>query len=397
MLTGKMVFRRVKPGVVFALQPEVVEATIAECAQVSPDWGRLVAWLLNVDVTLRPTAEFVCETLRPIVEELYKDPSPATASPKRGGEGGSPLDDAAGSGGANSGSEGSGEGGGGAAADAGSETSEDGPPPEYSPPAQATLKFPEVVMEPVPAPTKLEVDDRASRRSSATGPVLTPSSNDGAGREGIGSGVRFSSPRTSGDPASGARRQPPPPPPQLRRHISAPPPPLGNPNHRSPWMDDVRRHFSRHCWCLVLACLCHFIALDECTVLTFMYLNGLQVEMALVTFYSKIQQHEAMQRIGQKIEDVRTGRVTLPYLEQILKQKYGEAPELSKIQVTYPRTIEVTVPAECGPGSGLAVQSPHTGRELTVKVPQGLQPGMTMNIIEEVPAVAQQPSSLAGY
>ena len=70
MLTGTMVFRRVEPGAVFALQEDVLASTIAECASVSADWGRLVAWLLTIDVTLRPTAEFVVATMQPIVEAL---------------------------------------------------------------------------------------------------------------------------------------------------------------------------------------------------------------------------------------------------------------------------------------------------------------------------------------
>ena len=38
MLTGIMVFQRVKPGAVFALERDVYERTLAECVAISEDW-----------------------------------------------------------------------------------------------------------------------------------------------------------------------------------------------------------------------------------------------------------------------------------------------------------------------------------------------------------------------
>ena len=57
------------------------------------------------------------------------------------------------------------------------------------------------------------------------------------------------------------------------------------------------------------------------------------------------------------------------------------------LQMTHPQEIEVVVPMGCGPGSLLDITSPHTGRKLTVHVPDHLSSGARMNVVEEVPIV----------
>lgn len=223
-----MVFRRVKPGAVFALEPDAVKATIDECAARSPDWGRFVAWLLNEDVTLRPTAAFVVKTLKPIVAELYSpsESSEEVKSPSKGAGTAPPPPD----------------------------TQEDGdaPPPSYEEaqpqPKQPVLRFPEIVMEPVPAPTKLEVDERRAPSTNSS-----PQRHDGSHSPSSPATAASRQPTSGQRPAQAASspRQPPAtrPPPAAQTQPAFRGPPVASqyslpnaepvPNHRSPWMDEV--------------------------------------------------------------------------------------------------------------------------------------------------------------
>jgi len=335
MITGKMVFRRVKPGAVFALEPDAVKATIDECAARSPDWGRFVAWLLNEDVTLRPTAAFVVKTLKPIVAELYSpsESSEEVKSPSKGAGTAPPPPD----------------------------TQEDGdaPPPSYEEsqpqPKQPVLRFPEIVMEPVPAPTKLEVDERRAPSTNSS-----PQRHDGSHSPSSPATAASRQPTSGQRPAQAAfsPRQPPAtrPPPAAQTQPAFRGPPVASqyslpnaepvPNHRSPWMDEM--------------------------------------EMALVTYYSQ-HNPDAMGRVQQKVADVAAGVVAPSTLARLLSNKYGAVPNIGHIKPTRAYTIRVEVPAGCGPGSSLGITSPHTGRELRVTVPEGFSPGMAMSIIEEIP------------
>ena len=114
-------------------------------------------------------------------------------------------------------------------------------------PQQPVLRFPEIRMEPVPAPTKLEVDSRhggGSETGNGSGgsarreqPHLPPPVGElGTAR----SGPRLGTPIAMHD----GNHQPVPPPPQQRQQqVLAPQQRLGPapaPAHQSPWMDEVR-------------------------------------------------------------------------------------------------------------------------------------------------------------